>query len=148
MAPWSSTFSQSQTAEPPGSTGPSRPFVLALGFSWWVRARRGGLTSLVLQNAPSYAGQFKRTITAGGDKKAPFAELATLHVWTLVALNVRHSCCCPEEDRQNRVSLTDLNVDMQPVMNPMTHQMYPVDAVVAYEKQHELVTSVRSIRSA
>ena len=29
----------------------------------------------------------------------------------------------------------------------MTHQMYPVDAVVAYEKQHELVTSVRpSIR--
>lgn len=67
-------------------------------------------------NAPSYAGQFKRTITAGGDKKSPFSELATLHVWTLVALN--------------------------PVMNPMTHQMYPVDAVVAYEKQHELVTAL------
>ncbi|GAA5981097.1 hypothetical protein JCM10908_003985 [Rhodotorula pacifica] len=65
-------------------------------------------------NNPSYAGQFKRTITS--DKKAPFAELATLHIWTLVALN--------------------------PVMNPMTHQMYPVDAVVAYEKQHELVTAL------
>ncbi|POY70566.1 hypothetical protein BMF94_6481 [Rhodotorula taiwanensis] len=64
-------------------------------------------------NAPSYAGQFKRTI----DKKAgPFAEIATLHVWTLVALN--------------------------PTTNPMTQQMYPVDAVVAYEKQHELVTAL------
>ncbi|BGP52587.1 hypothetical protein JCM8202_004915 [Rhodotorula sphaerocarpa] len=61
---------------------------------------------------PSYAGQFKRTITKNG----PFAELATLHVMVLVALN--------------------------PVTHPVTLQPYPVETVVAYEKQHELVTAL------
>lgn len=136
MAPWSSTFSQSQTAELPGSIGPSRRFVRTadLGSGGSIPADPARLGDW--QNAPSYAGQFKRTITAGGDKKSPFSELATLHVWTLVALNVRPTPAS-NEDRQSHT------LNLQPVMNPMTHQMYPVDAVVAYEKQHELVTSVR-----
>ncbi|KAJ8297296.1 Protein CSN12 [Rhodotorula toruloides] len=61
---------------------------------------------------PSYAGQFKRTISKDG----PWAEMATGHIWALVALN--------------------------PVMNPMTHQMHHSDAVVAYQKQHEVVTAL------
>ncbi|GAA6009625.1 uncharacterized protein JCM10292_002218 [Rhodotorula paludigena] len=62
---------------------------------------------------PSYAGQFKRSL----NKDGPWADMATAHLWALVALN--------------------------PPTNPMTG--LPVgqqDAIVAYQKQHEVVTAL------
>ncbi|GAA5945530.1 hypothetical protein JCM3775_004191, partial [Rhodotorula graminis] len=63
--------------------------------------------------SPSYAAQLRRTLPKDG----PWADLATNHVWSLVALN--------------------------PPINPSTGQLHgQVDAVFAYQKQHEAVTAL------
>ncbi|GAA6047539.1 hypothetical protein JCM3770_005797 [Rhodotorula araucariae] len=62
---------------------------------------------------PSYAAHFKRTLAKDG----PWADIATAHLWALVALN--------------------------PPINPVTGQLHShADAVVAYHKQHEVVTAL------
>ncbi|BGP36247.1 COP9 signalosome (CSN) subunit [Rhodotorula kratochvilovae] len=64
-------------------------------------------------STPSYAAQFKRTLSKDG----PWADIATAHVWALVALN--------------------------PPINPATGQLHgQADAVIAYQKQHEAVTAL------
>ncbi|GAA5907206.1 hypothetical protein JCM5296_004985 [Sporobolomyces johnsonii] len=62
---------------------------------------------------PSYAAQFARTL----GKHSPWSDMATNHVWTLVAL--------------------------QPPVDPATGQLrsFP-DAIVAYAKQHEVVNTL------
>ncbi|GAA5954034.1 hypothetical protein JCM21900_005386 [Sporobolomyces salmonicolor] len=62
---------------------------------------------------PSYASQFARTL----GKQSPWSDMATNHVWTLVAL--------------------------QPPVDPVTGQLRSVpDAIIAYAKQHEVVNTL------
>ncbi|TNY18134.1 COP9 signalosome complex subunit [Rhodotorula diobovata] len=84
-------------------------------LDWLDRPDRGPARAdrALDQPSPTYAAQFRRTL----QKDGPWADIATNHVWALVALH--------------------------PPVNPLTGQLHgQVDAVFAYQKQHDAVTAL------
>ncbi|GAA5858321.1 hypothetical protein JCM8547_004648 [Rhodosporidiobolus lusitaniae] len=88
-------------------------------LDWLGRGERGNawVDRTLHATNPGYVSVFKQKLSGGACKNGPWADMATAHVWALVAL--------------------------RPPPHLETGQlMYPPDFAVAYAKTHELVTAL------